>query len=92
MPRAGERDALDQGRLSVVLLRKQGRLAFFRSMVRAMTGRSRASDLIRLDDVRRLRVTSRRSQIIVALDGETIEQPPELDYSIRPGVLKVIVP
>ena len=92
MPRAGYRDALDQGRLSVVLLRKQGRLSFFRSLLRAMTGRSRASDLIRLDDVTCLRVTSRRAQLMVALDGETIEQPPELDYRIRPGALKVMVP
>ena len=92
MPRVGCRDALDQRRLSVVLLRKQGRLAFFRSLLRAMAGRSRASDLIRLDDVQRLRVTSRRSRIMVALDGETIEQPPKLDYRIRPGALKVMVP
>ena len=92
MPRAGYRDALDQGRLSVVLLRKQGRLSFFRSLLRAMAGRSRSSDLIRLDDVRSLQVTSRRSRIIVALDGETNEQPPTLDYRIRPGALKVMAP
>lgn len=92
MPRAGCRDALDDGRLSVVLLREQGRLAFFRSLVRAMAGRSRTSDLIVLDDVQRLRVTSRRPALTVALDGETLTQPPKLDYRIRPAALKVIVP
>lgn len=92
MPRAGCRDVLDDGRLSVVLLRKQGRLAFFRSLLRGMVGRTRASDLIRLDDVTHLRVTSRRSRLTVALDGETTEQPPRLDYRIRPAALKVMVP
>ena len=92
MPGAGSRDALDQGRLSVILLRTQGRLAFFRSLIRTAFGRSRASDLIRLDDVQRLRVTSRRSNLTVALDGETLEQPAELDYRIRPGALKVMIP
>ena len=92
MPRAGYRDTLDQGRLSVVLLRRQGRFAFFRSLIRTAFGRSRTSDLIRLDDVLRLRVTSRRSNLTVALDGETMEQPAELDYRIRPGALKVMIP
>ena len=92
MPGAGSREALDEGRLSVVLLRRQGRFAFFRSLVRTAFGRSRTSDLIRLDDVQRLRVTSRRSNLTVALDGETMEQPAELDYRIRPGALKVMIP
>ena len=92
MPRAGYRDTLDQGRLSVVLLRRQGRFAFFRSLVRTAFGHSRSSDLIRLDDVQRLRVTSRRSNLTVALDGETMEQPAKLDYRIRPGALKVMIP
>ena len=92
MPGAGSRDRLDDGRLSVILLRTQGRLAFFRSLIRTAFGRSRASDLIRLDDVQRLRVTSRRSNLTVALDGETLEQPAELDYRIRPGALKVMIP
>ena len=92
MPGAGSREALDEGRLSVVLLRRQGRFAFFRSLVRTAFGRSRTSDLIRLDDVQRLRVTSRRSNLTVALDGETLEQPAKLDYRIRPGALKVMIP
>ena len=92
MPRAGCRDRLDDGRLSVVLMRRQGRLAFFRSMLRAMIGRARSTDLIRLDDVTRLRVASRRSGLSVALDGETVELTLPLDYRIRPGALKVMVP
>ena len=92
MPGAGTREALDEGRLSVILLRRQGRFAFFRSLIRTALGRARSSDLIRLDDVQRLRVVSRRSDLTVALDGETLEQPPELDYRIRPGALKVMIP
>lgn len=92
MPRTGARDALTDARLSVILLRRQGRLAFFRSLLRGMIGRSRASDLVRLDDVTHLRVTSRAAHLTVAIDGETSAQPPLLDYRIRPAALKVIVP
>ncbi len=92
MPRAGCRDRLDDGRLSVVVMKRQGRLALLAAMLRALAGRSRPQDLIRLDDVTRLRVASRRHCLTVSSDGETMSLKPPLDYCIRPGALTVMVP
>ncbi len=90
MPRSGCRDRIDGGRLSVVVMKKQGRLALFAAMLRALAGRSRPQDLIRLDDVTRLRVASRRHRLTVSSDGETLSLAPPLDYRIRPKALTVI--
>ncbi|MEO7503697.1 MAG: diacylglycerol kinase family protein [Sphingomicrobium sp.] len=92
MPRAGYRDRLDDGRLSVVVMKRQGRLALFAAMLRALAGRSRPQDLIRLDDVTRLSVASRRHRLTVSSDGETLHLAPPLDYRIFPAALTVMVP
>ena len=92
MPRAGCRDRLDDGRLSVVVMKRQGRLALFAAMLRALAGRSRPQDLIRLDDVTRLRVASHRHRLTVSSDGETLQLAPPLDYRILPAALTVMVP
>ena len=92
MPRAGCRDRLDGGRLCVVVMEKQGRLALAMTMLRALAGRSRSSDLVRLEDVTRLRVASRRSRLTVSSDGETLTLAPPIDYRIRPGALWVMAP
>ncbi|HZC37205.1 MAG TPA: hypothetical protein VE221_00865, partial [Sphingomicrobium sp.] len=60
--------------------------------VRALLGRSRSDDMVRLDGVERLRVSSRRRQLPVSLDGEVMRAVPPLDYSIRKLALRVIAP
>ena len=92
MPRAGCRDRLDDGRLSVVITRKSGRAAMIHAMLLSLIGRASAKQLIELDDVTRLRVAGRRSEITVSADGETLHLPLPLDYRIRPGALTVIAP
>ena len=92
MPRAGCRDRLDDGKLSVVITRKSGRAAMIHAMLLSLIGRASASQLIELDDVARLRVAGRRSEITVSADGETLHLPLPLDYRIRPGALTVIAP
>ena len=87
MPRAGCRDRLDDGRLSVVVAKKSGRLAFLHSMLRELVGKTQSDQLIALDDVTRLKVDSRRSELTVAVDGETLRLVPPLDYRIRPMAL-----
>jgi diacylglycerol kinase family enzyme len=89
---AGQRASISDGRLCVIAMRRMGRMAFFAALVRALAGRSRDSDMIRLDDVRTLTVTSRRSHLRVAIDGETCHLSPPLDYAIEAGALRVIVP
>lgn len=89
---AGQRDSIDDGRLSVIVMRRMGRAGFFAALVRALAGRSRPEDMIRLDDVATLQVSSRRHFLRVAVDGETINLAPPLDYCIVPAALRVMAP
>ena len=92
LPAAGQRDRLDDGRLCVFLMRSKSRIGFVAATLRALAGRSRPDDMIRLDDVERLRVESRRGWLTVSLDGETMRLKPPLDYRIRKQALKVMAP
>ena len=92
MPRTGYRDRLDDGRLSVTVARKAGRLGLARAMLASLFGRSSPDQLIELDNVTSLRVASRRSHLTVSCDGETVQLAPPLDYRIRPKALLVIGP
>ena len=88
----GQRDSLDDGQLSVMVMRKNTRRGLIAASIRALFGRSRPDDMVRIDDVERLRVSSRRSQLAVSLDGEVISAGPPLDYRIRKKALRVIAP
>ena len=86
----GQREALDDGTLCVLVMRKKSRSGFLAATVRALLNRTRRDDMVRLDDVERLRVDSRRSHLAVSLDGEVVRAPPPLDYRIRKQALRVI--
>ena len=92
LPNAGSRESLDDGRLCVLVMRSKSRSGFLAATARALIGRTRHDDMVRLDDVTSLRVDSSRSLLPVALDGETLYLKPPLDYRIRPGALRVIAP
>ena len=89
---AGQRESLVDGRLSVAVLRRKGRIGLLAALVRALTGRTRESDMLKYDDVTRLTVGARRSLLRVSCDGESIKLAPPLDYAILPGALRVITP
>ena len=92
LPGAGRREKLDGGQLCVLLLRRKTRAGFVAAILRALAGKSRSDDLVRLDDVERLRVGSNRHRLTVSLDGEVHRVEPPLDYRIRKGALGVIAP
>jgi diacylglycerol kinase family enzyme len=92
LPSPGRRAALDDGKLCVLMLRKTSRLGFVAASLRALMGRARHDDLIRLDVAGELRVDSRRSHLAVAVDGETVHLPTPLIYRLRRAALQVIVP
>jgi YegS/Rv2252/BmrU family lipid kinase len=92
IPGAGTRDRLDSGELSVVVLRSKSRAGFFASVVRALLGRERNSDLVELDDVKELKVDSSDAKLRISLDGETALMDTPLHYRIRPKALRVVVP
>ena len=92
LPNAGSRDRLNDGRLCVLVMRSTGRAGFLAATARALLGRTRGNDMVRLDGVTHLRVDSHRSPLSVSLDGETCHFAPPLDYRIRPGALQVVAP
>jgi diacylglycerol kinase family enzyme len=89
---AGQRERLDGGELCVLVLRKKTRRGMIAASIRALFNRSRPDDMVRLEDVQRLRVSSRRSQLAVSLDGEIVRASPPFDYRIRSRALSVIAP
>jgi YegS/Rv2252/BmrU family lipid kinase len=88
----GQRDSLEDGRLCVLVMRKKTRAGLIAATVRALLGRSRPDDMVRIDGVERLRVASGRSRLTVSLDGEVLSAAPPLDYRIRKRALHVIAP
>ena len=88
----GRRPVLADGRLCVFVMRKKTRRGLIAASIRALFGRSRADDMVKLDDVQKLRVDSRRSRLRVSLDGEVARLQPPLRYQIRKRALSVIAP
>jgi len=88
----GQRQRLDGGELCVMVMRKKTRRGMIAASVRALFNRSGDEDMVRIDGVERLRVSSSRSQLAVSLDGEVVRAEPPLDYKIRKKALRVIAP
>ena len=88
----GQRDSVEDGRLSVFVMRKKTRAGFIAASVRALLNRARPEDMVQLEDVQRLRVASSRGALAVSLDGEVVREAPPLDYKIRRKALRVIAP
>jgi YegS/Rv2252/BmrU family lipid kinase len=88
----GQRESIDQGVLSVYLMRKKTRTGFIAATVRALFDREREDDMVRLENVERLEVASQRSFVAVSLDGEVVRAEPPLVYKIRKKALNVVAP
>ncbi len=88
----GQRESLDDGELSVFVMRKKTRRGLIAASVRALFDRARDDDMEKIEGVQRLRVASHRSILAVSLDGEVVHAPPPLDYKIRKRALRVIAP
>jgi diacylglycerol kinase family enzyme len=91
-PALGRRHHLDQGQLSVYVVKQRRAWGLFWMVWRMAFGKvSQARDVesFRLKD---LEVRSKTSRLPVALDGEVEFMHPPLHYRTRPGALRVIVP
>jgi diacylglycerol kinase family enzyme len=88
----GRRARLDSGRLSVYIPRRAGRFGLFRIELRALFGRlDRALDFDLLQTPA-VQIDTRRKYARVAVDGEAAGAVTPLDYRIRRGALRVVVP
>jgi diacylglycerol kinase family enzyme len=88
----GRRESLEDGQLYVLVMRRKTRIGFVAASIRALFNRTRRDDMVQLESVERLRVDSRRRQLVVSLDGEVVRVKPPLDYKIRKKALRVIAP
>jgi YegS/Rv2252/BmrU family lipid kinase len=88
----GRRESLDDGKLCVFVMRKKTRGGLIAASIRALFGRTRENDMVKLENVERLRVTSRRRHLPVSIDGEVAELRPPFDYKARKRALNVITP
>ncbi|HWN99098.1 MAG TPA: diacylglycerol kinase family protein [Blastocatellia bacterium] len=88
----GTRACLDAGHLSLYLSHRTGRLGILKLAMRALFKRlPQAGEFVALcaTDVR---IETRRRRVHVSMDGEVVVMQPPLQYRVRPGALRVIVP
>lgn len=90
--RLGERNRLDEGCLSVHVVRRVGRLGLLMLALRALFGRLRDAADFETFCAPELEVLTRRSRVRVATDGEVSLLSSPLSYRIRAASLSVIVP
>ena len=88
----GERERIDDGCLSVYVMRKNSRRGFIAASIRALFNRRKPGEMLELEHVELLRVASSRSALAVSLDGEVVRAAPPLEYKIRKRALRVIAP
>ena len=91
--RLGERNRLDQGRLSVYAAPRVRTRELPKLLMKALLGRARHSGEFEMVSAPELRVTrAGAGRIRVALDGEVARMTLPLHYRSRPGALRVILP
>jgi YegS/Rv2252/BmrU family lipid kinase len=88
----GQRESVEDGTLSVFVMRRKTRRGLIAASLRALFNRTRPDDMVQIEGVQRLRVSSHRSSLAVSLDGEVVQASPPLDYRIRSKALRVIAP
>ena len=88
----GQRESIEDGQLSVFVMRKKTRAGFIAASIRGLLNRARDDDMVRIEEVERLQVSSRRHSLAVSLDGEVVHAIPPLKYRIRKRALRVIAP
>jgi len=87
----GGRNALDHGKLWVVVPRAKTRWQLLLALFTLVRGRVRSSDVFSFE-TENLVVNHKQPAMNVAMDGEVLLLRPPLHYAIRPKALKVIVP
>jgi diacylglycerol kinase family enzyme len=88
----GERRSLSDGELSLYVTQRTGRFGLFRLAFRALFGRLRQANDFDMLTAKLLVVHTRQRRMRVATDGEVTMMQTPLNYRIRPGALRVIVP
>ena len=88
----GKRERLDRGQLCVYVAKQQSRLALIWLAFRSLFGFMDQSRDLRAVKVPDVKITSRTSRLLVALDGEVAMLRTPLCYRARPNALQVFAP
>ena len=88
----GRRLTLDDGCLSVYLLRRNGRVGLMLLVLHTLFGRLRQLKDFEGFKATKLSIATRKKRILVALDGEVTVMETPLRYQIHPKKLRVLVP
>ena len=88
----GVRGCLDAGQLSVYVPHRTGRLGLLRLALRALFGRLREAKDFDALCTQSISIETHRKRLHVAIDGEVTSMDTPLQYRVRPGALRVIVP
>ncbi|MGQ0558380.1 MAG: diacylglycerol/lipid kinase family protein [Sphingosinicella sp.] len=88
----GRREALDEGLLCVYAVRARSRLHFIWAALRGVFGRLDQQRDFVTAYVREAEIDSNRPAQMVSIDGETMILETPLNYRVRPGALRLIVP
>jgi YegS/Rv2252/BmrU family lipid kinase len=90
--RMGGRSCLNAGKLSIVVARHAGRTGLVRLALRALFGRIRATGEFDAYCATEVRIETHHAQLDVSTDGEVTRMATPLEYRVRPGALRVLVP
>ncbi|MDI1241164.1 MAG: diacylglycerol kinase family lipid kinase [bacterium] len=88
----GRRPTLEEGKLSLYFLHREGRWGLVMLLWKTITGGLKQWKDFEAVATEHVTIRAKGKRIRVALDGETTLVEPPLEYRIRPKALKVIVP
>ncbi|MEY2562711.1 MAG: hypothetical protein QOH88_904 [Verrucomicrobiota bacterium] len=88
----GSRACLNAGKLGLYVTRRTGRFGLFRLAFHALFGRVDQAKDFDVFCVTEARIETRKRRLLVARDGEVDRMEAPLEYRIRPGALRVLVP
>jgi diacylglycerol kinase family enzyme len=88
----GRRQGLRDGRLSIYVTRRHGRLGLLALGLRSMLGSLREALDLEALTAPNVTIATRRRYLPVATDGEVNVMATPLEYENRPGALEVVVP
>ncbi len=88
----GEREVLDRGLLSLYLTHRMGRFGLLQLALMALLRRLNQARDFDVLTAREFVVKTGHRRLRVATDGEVTVMEPPLQYRLRPGSLRVIVP
>ena len=88
----GSRACVNAGKLGLYVTHRTGRLGLFRLAFHALFGRVDQAKDFDVFCVTEARIETRKHRLLVARDGEVEWMESPLEYLIRPGALRVLVP